>query len=92
MEHQMLTKNKDNYKIVYFTTDGDGIAGNYLDQRFINDPRRLLDQLLRWHFRQAVFANMRRAGKPVFECDFLPGSDIMAEIRGGPYAAELMEF
>lgn len=88
----MLTNNKDNYKIVCFTSDGDGIAGNYLDQRFIDDPRRPVDQLLRWHFRQAVFANMREAGEPIFECDFPPGSDIMGEITSGPYAAELMEF
>ncbi len=87
-----LTCWKDNYKIVCFTVDDDGVAGNYLDQQFINDPRRPVDQLLRWHFRQAVFANMRRAGEPIFECDHPPGSDIMGEIMSGPYAAELMEF
>lgn len=31
-----------------------------------------VDQLLRWHFRQAVLANMRGAGEPVFENDFPP--------------------
>ena len=87
-----LTTYKDNYKIVCFTPDEDGIAGNYLDQQFVNDPRRPVDQLLRWHFRQAVFANMRGAGEPSFECDFPPGSDIMGEITSGPYGAELMEF
>lgn len=35
---------------------------------------------------------MRRAGEPVFEHDFPPGSDIMGDIRDGPKAAERMEF
>lgn len=87
-----LTSEKDNYKIVCFTLDDDGVAGNYLDQQFINDPRRPIDQLLRWHFRQAVFANMRGVGEPILECDYPPGSDIMGEISSGPYGAELMEF
>lgn len=37
---QRLTSYKDNYKIVSSTVDDDGIAGNYLDQQTINDPRR----------------------------------------------------
>ena len=48
--------------------------------------------LLRWHFQQAVLANMRGAGEPCFETDFPPGSDILREIREGPKAAERMEF
>lgn len=87
-----LTSYKDNKKIVCFAPDDDGIAGNYPDQEFVNDPRRPVDQLLRWHFRQAVFANMRGAGEPTFECDFPPGSDMMGEITSGPYGADLMEF
>ena len=51
-----------------------------------------MDQLLRWHFRQAVLANMRGAGEPVFECDFPAGSDMVGEIVAGPRAAERMEF
>ncbi|MCJ1243591.1 hypothetical protein MMC30_000788 [Trapelia coarctata] len=82
----------DNYKIVCFKREGKGIAGKYLGQQFLQDPRRPVDQLLRWHFRQAVFANMRGAGEPIFESDFPPGSDIMGEIMSGPKAAELMEF
>jgi hypothetical protein len=35
---------------------------------------------------------MRGAGEPHFEHDFPPGSDIMADIREGPKAAERMEF
>jgi len=35
---------------------------------------------------------MRRAGEPIFEFDFPPGSDIMGGIISGPKAAERMEF
>ncbi|KAH0556717.1 hypothetical protein GP486_005493 [Trichoglossum hirsutum] len=82
----------DNYKIVCFRPDGYNIAGKHLDQRFLEDPHRPVYQLLRWHFRQAVIANMKGAGEPIFECDFPPGSDIMGEIISSPRAAELMEF
>jgi hypothetical protein len=68
------------------------VAGKNLDQQFLEDPRRAVDQLLRWHFRQAVLANMKGAGIPVFEFDFPPGSDIMGDIRGGPMASQRMEF
>lgn len=51
-----------------------------------------VDQLLHWHFRQAVLANMRGAGELVFECDFLPGSDMMGEIMESPKAGERMKF
>ncbi|KAK9364517.1 hypothetical protein V1509DRAFT_643596, partial [Lipomyces kononenkoae] len=47
--------------------------------------------LLRWHFRQAVLANMRGAGEPIFETDFPPGSDMVGEIISGPEAAKRME-
>ncbi|KAL0634242.1 hypothetical protein Q9L58_006860 [Maublancomyces gigas] len=83
----------DNHKIVCFRRDGKGIAGSHLDQqRFLDDPRRPVDQVLRWHFRQTVLANMRGAGEPVFETDFPPGSDMMGEIMEGPKAAERLEF
>ena len=37
--------------------------------------------------------NTRGAGELTFEQDFLPGSDInIGDIRGGPKAAERMEF
>lgn len=35
---------------------------------------------------------MWRAGEPVFEVDFPPGSDVMGEIMEGPMAASRMEF
>ncbi|KAI5799405.1 hypothetical protein FPQ18DRAFT_365613 [Pyronema domesticum] len=54
-------------------------------------PRCVSDQLLRWHFRQSVLANMRGAGEPAFEHDFLPGMDMMKEIREKPLAQERLE-
>jgi len=64
-------------KIVCFGPDGKGIAGKHLDQRFLEDPCRPPDSLLRWHYRQAVPANVRGAGEPIFEFDFPPGSGVM---------------
>jgi hypothetical protein len=51
-----------------FADDGKGLAGRHLDQDFLDDPQRPVDQVLRWHFRQAVL------GEPIFEHDFPPGS------------------
>ena len=72
---------------MFFFKDGKGLAGKYLDQKFLNDPQRPVSQLLRWHFRQAVLTNMKGAGEPVFEHDFPPGSDIVGEILCGPKPA-----
>ncbi|KAF8424380.1 HNH endonuclease-domain-containing protein [Tirmania nivea] len=80
----------DDYKVVCFRRDRKGIAGKHIE--FGDDEQRPAVQLLRWHFRQAVLANMRGAGEPVFEVDFPPGSDIMGEIMEGPMAASRMEF
>ncbi|KAF8475955.1 hypothetical protein BDZ91DRAFT_769887 [Kalaharituber pfeilii] len=80
----------DKDKFVCFDTDIRGIAGGYVE--FGDDERGPAVQLLRWHFRQAVLANMRGAGEPVFEIDFPPGSDVMGQIRQGPMAAERLEF
>ncbi|KAL0633043.1 hypothetical protein Q9L58_008053 [Maublancomyces gigas] len=82
----------DRYKIVCFNGDGEGMAGRHLDQQFLDDPRRPVDQLFHWHFRQAVLANMRGAGEPIFESDFPPGSDMIGEILSGPKAGERLEF
>ncbi|KAL9125819.1 MAG: hypothetical protein Q9217_005027, partial [Psora testacea] len=82
----------DNYKITCFADDPYDIAGKFLDEQFRHAPDRPPDELLRWHFRQAVLTNLRGAGEPIFENDFPPGSDIMGEICGGPKAAERMEF
>jgi len=71
--------------------EDDALSGKQLDQKFLDDPQRAVDELLRWHFRQAVLINMRGAGEPVFEHDFPPGSDIVGAILRGPKAAERME-
>lgn len=34
---------------------------------------------------------MRGAGEPIFEHDFPPGTDIMGEMREGPYVQERFE-
>jgi hypothetical protein len=77
---------------MFFSPDGDDLAGKYLDQKFLDNPQRPVDELLRWHFRQAILANMRGAGEPRFEHDFPLGSDIVGDILYGPKAAERMEF
>ncbi|KAA6411525.1 MAG: hypothetical protein FRX48_04805 [Lasallia pustulata] len=82
----------DDHRITFFARDGKNIAGQHLDQRFLNNPDRPVDQLLRWHFRQSVLANMRGNGVPHFEHDFPPGSDILGDIRDGPMPEETMEF
>ncbi|KAF2188005.1 hypothetical protein K469DRAFT_725039 [Zopfia rhizophila CBS 207.26] len=90
--YQFSVNPDDNYKIMFFSPDSRGLSGKHLDQRLLNDPQRPADQLLRWHFRQAVLANMRGAGEPIFEHDFPPGSDIVGDILHGPKAAERMEY
>ncbi|KAK9322301.1 HNH endonuclease-domain-containing protein [Lipomyces orientalis] len=75
----------DNYKITYFSIDLYRVDGRTLD------PRAVVDEFLRWHFRQAVLANMKREGESVFEFDFPDGSDMVAEILSGPRAGERME-
>ena len=77
---------------MHFGFDSKKIAGKHLDQRLLDDPQRPVDELLRWHFRQAVLINIRGAEEPVFEHDFPPGSDIIGSILEGPKAAERMEF
>ncbi|KAI9762577.1 MAG: hypothetical protein M1840_001203 [Geoglossum simile] len=83
----------DNYKITVFGVDNFGMDGRVLDPMCRNpeDPHHVSDQLLRWHFRQSILANVRGEGEPVFEHDFPPGTDMMKEIREGPYAQERFE-
>ena len=49
-------------------------SDTYLARTFLNDPRCPPDELFRWHSRQAVLANMKGAGEPIFEFDLPPGS------------------
>ena len=72
--------------------DSKNLAGKHLDQELLNSPQRPVDEVLRWHFRQAVIANMKGAGEPIFEHDFPPGSDMVGDILRGPKAGERMEF
>ncbi|KAG0127172.1 hypothetical protein HOY82DRAFT_625638 [Tuber indicum] len=55
---------KDNYKIVCFTPAmiDFHIAGRSLDETFIDNPLRPVDELLEWHFHQAVLVNMKVVG------------------------------
>ncbi|KAK9389419.1 hypothetical protein V1515DRAFT_636836 [Lipomyces mesembrius] len=55
------------------------------------DDDGAVDEFLRWHFRQAVLANMKGSGEPIFESDFPDGSDMVGEILSGPRASERME-
>ena len=84
---------KDNYKIIMFVPDDWGIDGRTLDPicRDPNDPNHVSEEVLRWHFRQSVLANMRGGGEPIFETDFPPGTDMMATMRAEPYSKERFE-
>ncbi|KAG0136489.1 hypothetical protein HOY82DRAFT_576493 [Tuber indicum] len=57
----------DGYKVVVFSIDAFGYYGRILDHVCRNpaDPHAVSDQLLRWHFRQRVLANMRGNGEPI---------------------------
>ncbi|PUU79019.1 hypothetical protein B9Z19DRAFT_1047514 [Tuber borchii] len=92
--YRLAINPNDNYKIVCFApnTLDYSIAGRHLDQTFLDNPHRPVDQVLRWHFRQAVLVNMKGAGEACFETDFPPGSDMIGEIMSGAKAAERMEF
>ncbi|QSS56572.1 hypothetical protein I7I53_04824 [Histoplasma capsulatum var. duboisii H88] len=83
----------DGYKIVEFGPGSWGIDGRILDPvcRDPNTNNCVSDELLQWHFRQTVLANMRGAGEPIFESDFPPGSDMMATLRDEPYGKERFE-
>jgi hypothetical protein len=69
------------------------LDGRILDPicRSPDNPNRVLDDVLRWHFRQSILANMRGVGEPVFETDFPSGSDMMATLRGERYGKERFE-
>ncbi|MCJ1347277.1 hypothetical protein MMC31_005499, partial [Peltigera leucophlebia] len=82
----------DGHKIVFFQEDPYGFSGQRLDQQFLANPARCSDHLLRWHFRQAVLANIRGNGELIREHDFPPGSDMMGQILSAPQAKERMEF
>ncbi|KAG0128092.1 hypothetical protein HOY82DRAFT_623024 [Tuber indicum] len=80
----------DGYKVVVFDFDLYGYDGKTLDpvRRNPADTHSVSDELLRWHFRQSVLADVRGAGELIFEHDFPPGTDVVGEILAGPYARE----
>ena len=78
--------------MVCFYLNAQDYTDKVISQEFLDDPKRPPDELLRWHFRQAILVNMKGAGEPIFEQDFPPGSDIMKDIRNGPKAVERMEY
>lgn len=84
---------QDGYKIITFSPNGSGIDGRTLDPicRDPKDPNRISDEVLRWHFRQSILANMRGAGEPLFETDFTSGKDMMETFRVEPYGKERFE-
>lgn len=69
-----------------------GVGGTYLSEDFITNPDRPSKELLRWHYRQAVLANVRGVGEPLFENDYPPGPDMVGDILRGPKGSERMEF
>ncbi|KAJ5541442.1 hypothetical protein N7494_006518 [Penicillium frequentans] len=83
----------DGYKITDFSRNIWNLDGRVLDFvcRDPNNPDHIADELLRWHFRQSVLANMKGAGEPTFEADFPPGTDMMKQIMEGPIPAERLE-
>ena len=84
---------QDGYKIIAFDPDADELDGLVLDPvcRNAADPRGVADSLLRWHFRNAVLANMKGAREPQWDYDFSHGSDLIGQIMAGPDAARRME-
>lgn len=84
---------KDGYKIITFMPNALGIDGRILDPvcRNPDNLNHISDEVLRWHFRQSVLANMRGAGEPVFETDFPAGTDMMATLRTELYGQERFE-
>ncbi|KAK9350810.1 hypothetical protein V1523DRAFT_57837 [Lipomyces doorenjongii] len=93
-QYEISINPNDDYRIVCFLDDSLGLAGRQLDPicRDLEDPHHVNDNILFWHFQQAVLANMRGAGEPVFDEDIPPGSDTMDAILSGPAPAERMEF
>ncbi|KAG0131596.1 hypothetical protein HOY82DRAFT_578573 [Tuber indicum] len=83
----------DGYEVVVFDLDILRRDGKILDPACRNpdDPHHVSDQLLRWHYRQSVLANVRGVGELIFEHDFLPGTDMVGEICAGPYGKEIFE-
>ena len=71
----VLTQSQDGYKVVVFDFDTFGIDGRVLGGVCwdLSDPHRVSHELLRWHFKQLVFANIRGVGEPILSMIFRVG-------------------
>jgi hypothetical protein len=56
---------QDGYKIIDFGEDNLELDGTVLRGQCIRSSKGVSDHCLRWHFRQAVLANMRGDGEPL---------------------------
>ncbi|KAK9326919.1 hypothetical protein V1520DRAFT_365870 [Lipomyces starkeyi] len=92
-QYEISINPNDDYRIVCFFDDSLGLAGQQLDPvcREPGHPHHVNVKILFWHFQQAVLANMRATGEPIFDEDIPPGSDTMNAILSGPVPAERME-
>ncbi|KAK9365074.1 hypothetical protein V1509DRAFT_643036 [Lipomyces kononenkoae] len=93
-QYEISINPNDDYRIVCFLDDIFDLAGRQLDPvcREIGHPHHVNDNILFWHFQQAVLANMRGPGEPIFDEDIPPGFDTMDAILSGPAPGERMEF
>ncbi|KAK9241408.1 hypothetical protein V1525DRAFT_429152 [Lipomyces kononenkoae] len=93
-QYEISINPNDDYRVVCLFDDILGLAGRQLDPicRSLEHPHHVTDNILFWHFQQAVLANMRGAGEPIFDEDIPPGSDAMDAILSGPAPADPMEF
>ncbi|PLN82432.1 hypothetical protein BDW42DRAFT_166807 [Aspergillus taichungensis] len=91
-DYSVFVNPDDGYKIS-FMEDTFGLYGRILDPvcRDPVDPNRVSDPILRWLFRPSVLGNLRGPGEPSFEHDFSPSSDMLREIRQGPFSVERFE-
>ncbi|KFX94489.1 hypothetical protein O988_06277 [Pseudogymnoascus sp. VKM F-3808] len=83
----------DGYKIICLTQDALGVDGRTLDLncRDPENPDRVPDELLQWHYQQAVLAKIKGEGQKTWELQLTDWGDSIGEIREEPDAAERME-
>ncbi|KZF19791.1 hypothetical protein L228DRAFT_241540 [Xylona heveae TC161] len=81
------------HRVVCFSYDFHDVGGKVISKTCWdpNSEDSVRPELFDWHFRQAVLANMKGAGAPIFENDFPEGSDMVAKIREGPMPENRME-
>lgn len=94
-DQYLLSVNPDDgFKVVVFGTDDDGYDGRVLDPicRDPADPKCVSTQLLRWHFRQSVLANIRGAGEKAVDDDFERDTDRLRERVGPQYTQTELRF